>query len=292
MSQKMLCVLGVLFLVLTSQMLFPGFGSQPLEAGSLAIIRLDHRAAEEALPVVQQLLTPAGTATADARTNSLVVVDEETALARVQKFLDRFDLPAAHLRVHVRFVTGSKSEEGSIRAAGRIDAGDVTIGTPSAKQEGVKVTIDTGRSVSDERSEYNVLVTSGSPALIRTGTDIPYRTTWMDLTRRFARIGSHVEFHRIDTGFEVRPTLVGDHVLLEITPRISGLSDTTAGSRGQVIRYTEASTRTRAPLGQWIPIGGARQEKNRAFQAILHAGEGGGQETEEIFLKIEKETKE
>ena len=88
-----------------------------------AMIPMQYRTAAEALPMVQQLLSPGGRAVADARTNALLVVDSEETIQRVREFLEGFDKPGRQAGIRVRFDESGARErtsvEGSARASGR-----------------------------------------------------------------------------------------------------------------------------------------------------------------------------
>jgi len=82
---------------------------------------------------------------------------------------------------------------------------------------------------------------------------------------------------------EVRPVVAGDHVHIEIVPRISYQE---AGKRG-VIRFIEASTRLSIPRGRWIIIGGNREESNEVIRDILSRGSAEKRSTLSLSLMVE-----
>ena len=61
--------------------------------------------------MVQQLLSPGGRAAADARTNALLVVDNEETIQRVREFLEGFDKPGKQARIRVRFDESGREGE-------------------------------------------------------------------------------------------------------------------------------------------------------------------------------------
>jgi len=101
------------------------------------------------------------------------------------------------------------------------------------------------------------------------GRDIPFRKKWMDLSRKYAGYGETVVFKRIESGMEVIPIIAGDRAHIDITPRIS--HEVTEGKK-EIIRFAGALTKVSVPLGQWITIGGADDERSEAFRAILESG--------------------
>jgi len=248
-----------------------------------AMIPMQYRTAAEALPMVQQLLSPGGRAVADARTNALLVVDSEETIQQVREFLEGFDKPGKQARIRVRFDESGARERTTVEGRARASGEDWTVsaGKPMRK-DGVDVRVQDRSRTQQGSSEFFVTVVSGSPAYIMVGQDIIYNQRWIDLTRRYARITESVTIQRIETGFEVKPVILKDHADVEITPRISH-----GGPGSRVIHFTEASTRLIAPIGQWVTIGGASQQSNEVIRAVLEAGRGERSSVTSISLLVE-----
>jgi hypothetical protein len=113
------------------------------------------------------------------------------------------------------------------------------------------------------------MVRSGSTAYISSGYDVPYPEKWSRLSRKHGHIGHPVTFKKVDTGYDIRPVLVGEMVQIEITPHISYLN---AKGFRKPIRFAEAATRLNAPLGQWIEIAGTNNETQEIYSQIFSAG--------------------
>ena len=243
---------------------------------------MQYRTAAEAVPMVQPLLSPGGRAVADARTNALLVVDDEEAIQRVREFLAGFDKPGKMVRIRVRFDESGTRETTSVEGSARASGKDwsASAGKPMTK-DGVSVRLQERSRLHQGSSEFFVTVVSGGAAYIMVGQDILYTQRWVDLTR-YARITEAVTIQRIETGFEVIPVILKDHADLEITPRISH-----GGPRPGVIRLMEASTRLVAPVGQWVTIGGASEQSNEVISAVLEAGRGERRSVNSISLLVE-----
>ena len=244
---------------------------------------MQYRTAAEAVPMVQSLLSPGGRAVADARTNALLVVDDEEAIHRVRELLQGFDKLGKQARIRVRFDESGSRERTSVEGRARASGEDwsVSAGKPMRK-DGVEVQLQDRSRTQQGSSEFFVTVVSGSAAYIMVGQDILYTQRWIDLTRRYARITESVTIQRIETGFEVMPVILKDHADVEITPRISH-----GGAGSRVIHFTEASTRLVAPIGQWVTIGGASQQSNDVIRAVLEAGRGERSSVTSISLLVE-----
>jgi len=220
---------------------------------------MQYRTAAEAVPMVQTLLSPGGRAVADARTNALLVADDEETIQRVREFLQGFDKLGKQAKIRVRFDESGTRERTSVEGSARASGEDwsVSAGKPMRK-DGVEVRFQDRSRTQQGSSEFFVTVVSGCAANILVGQDILYTQRWVDLTRRYGRITESVTIQRIETGFEVMPVILKDHADVDIFPRISD-----GGPGFRVIRFTEASTRLVAPIGQWVTIGGEASNPTR-----------------------------
>jgi type II secretory pathway component GspD/PulD (secretin) len=235
---------------------------------AVEVISLNYRSASEVLPLVRSMLSPEGRISADERTNSLIIVDSEEAIARVKQSLAVIDAPVRQATVRVRFQESGRREERSVTGGGQVsgDNWSVSTGRSPGTHDGVDVRAQE-RSVSRSgSSEYFINALSGSWAYIRVGQDIPYTARWSDLCRRYGRT---VAFQRIETGFDVKPVIRENMADVEIVPRIS---ETGTGGRTGGVRFAEASTQIQVPLGQWVTIAGSDQSENEVLRAILEAG--------------------
>lgn len=271
------------FLIAVGLVLFLAVAwANPCAAETL-VYPMQYRTAAEAVPMVQSLLSPAGRAVADARTNALLVVDDEETIQRVREFLQGFDKLGKQAKIRVRFDESGTRERTSVEGSARASGEDwsVSAGKPMRK-DGVDVRFQDRSRAQQGSSEFFVTVVSGSAAYIMVGRDILYTQRWLDLTRRYARVTESVTIQRIESGFEVMPVILKDHADIEITPRISH-----GGAGSRVVRFTEASTRLMAPIGQWVTIGGASQQSNEVIRAVLEAGRGERSSVTSISLLVE-----
>ncbi|MEW6079812.1 MAG: secretin N-terminal domain-containing protein [Thermodesulfobacteriota bacterium] len=237
----------------------------------VAVIPVKYSKSAELLPLVKGLLSPRGSATFNERTHSLVVVDEPENINAVRSFLSRHDVPGKQVKIRVRFdsdrLTGRQAASGS---ASSRDGVRISYGQSSVREQG--------------DSEYFILATSGSPAYIRTATDIPYKERWLTLGQRHAEISETLVFQRVETGMEVTPIVRGGYADITITPRISYLDD----RGGQtVVRCTEASTSVSVPLGQWTTIGGTGSSESEEMKAILGGSRENRKASTSISLMVE-----
>lgn len=271
-------------LVLVLMCLLKGAWANPCTAETL-VYPMQYRTAAEAVPMVRSVISPGGRAVADARTNSLLVVDDAETIQRVRDFLQGFDKLGKQAKIRVRFDEFGARERTSVEARARASGEDWTVsaGKPMRK-DGVEVRMQDRSKIQQGSSEFFLMVVSGSAGYIMVGQDILYTQRWLDLTKRYAKITESFTIQRIETGFEVIPVILKDHADVEIIPRISH-----GGPDSRVIRFTEANTRLVAPIGQWVNIGGASQQANEVVRAVLEAGRGEESSVTSISLMVESD---
>jgi type II secretory pathway component GspD/PulD (secretin) len=250
-------------------------------AGEVAVVRVQYRRAAELVPVVQSMLSAGGSVTVSQRTNSLVIVDTPEAIQRVYAYLERFDRPAEQVRIHVRFHMQGDQQERTLEARGRVSSQDMTLATGGRQKDGLDLAVEDRRRRQQNDSEAFVVAMSGSPALIRTGRQVPYRQS-SAFFRRHAPHDRAVVWQNAESGFEVTPTVVGDTVRLTIVPRI--VYD---DRQDAVVRFLDAQTELTVPIGQWVEIGGAAAQENEVFKEILSRSQGEGNTLTSMSLLVE-----
>ena len=254
-----------------------------LQAKEVAVIRVKYSWASEMLPVVQSMLSPQGTVTVSQRINSLVIVDNQEAIQRVQAYLEQFDKPAAQVKIHVRFYERRTKTVGSVSARGRVSTDDTSISTGGRKNDGMDVSLEGQQHRQTHYAEFLVFATSGRPAFIRTGQEIPYQGKWPEYTRHYAHKPDSVVFQTVETGFDVTPTVAGESVLLKIVPRIA------YGERNDaVIRFYGAQTELTVPFGRWVELGGLNTHSNEVIDEILARGSAENRSALSMSLMVEK----
>lgn len=249
-----------------------------------AVISVNFRDASEVLPMVETLLSPEGRASADVRTNSIVVSDDSASVKKIRDFLAHIDKPVEQVTIRFRFQHSGVSKNRDISASGKVsgDNWSVSVGRGS-KKEGVHVRAQDRKGSVERNSESFVRVLSGDAAYIRVGTEIPYTERWGYLCRRYARYVRKVDFQHMETGMEVRPVVTKERVHIEIIPRVSYKEP---GEKG-VIRLSEASTRVSVAKGQWVTIGGHGQGSNEVVREILSRRSAEDQTTMSLSLMVE-----
>jgi len=256
-----------------------------ISAAETAIFTLQFREASEAQSIVQNLLSPEGKISIDSRTNSLVITDRKENIAKISEFLIQFDTQMEQVKVRLRFHEAGSSNSKSVSVQGGASGKNWKVFTGSQDKDGVQVGVQDQEQRQTGSTEMFLQTGSGQWAYLVIGRDILYTEKWVVITRRFARVSEDVFIKKIETGFDVKPVLVGDHVLIDIVPRISHAR---LEKGRDVIYFAEASVRLRVPLGQWVEIAGINQSSNEVFNTILSQGNAETSGSFSISIWVEK----
>lgn len=270
--------------IVSGMLLLTFFSADPAFSKEVAVIQVKNRVAAELVSVVRESLSPGGKVAVDPRTNSLIVFDDPGSIQKIRALVDQFDQPLEQVRIRVRFDENRSVTGRSAAADGKISGKHWSVASGSKKKNGVDVRLTDRNRTHTGFSEYSVVTTSGSPAYILAGKEIPYRERWITLSRRHAAVYDTVQFKAIETGFEVTPVIVGSNAILKIVPRISDMDSKTG-----VIRFDSAQTELSAPLGQWVAFGGSTAETNEVIREIFAQGRGRKRASMGMSLMVEKQ---
>jgi protein transport protein HofQ len=272
----------ILLLCFAACLVMAGWCSRS-SAADVAVIRVKYGWASDVLPIVQSMLSPEGTVTASKRINSLIIVDRPDAIQRVRDYLAVYDKPLEQVRIHVRFQESRTEATGAAKARVKASNDNLRVATGGKKTDGADLSLKSRRRSQANFSEFMVYATSGQPAFIRAGQEIPYKGRWPDYTRRYSTGGTAVVFQSVETGFEVTPTIAGDLVHLKIVPRAAYGEGNAA-----MIRFYGAQTEVTATYGQWVEIGGTNSNSNDVIKEILSQGNSTGRSSMSMLLMVEK----
>jgi len=247
--------------------------STALAQGTLEVISLRHRTADQVIPVLQPLLEPGGALSG--QYNQLIVRTSPGNLAQIRAALDAIDRPARRLSISVRFDsaqdTARRDIEGSVRIAPEGNSsGALRAGAANSRQ--------------DERVDQRIQVLEGGRATIATGESRPVRTRQVIQTPSGPVVQETTEIAGAATGFEVVPRLAGGEVILEIAPQRENF----ARGRSGAIQTQRIESAVRGRLGEWIELGGASSSSSRSEGAILSSRERSSSGDRRVWVKVEE----
>ncbi|MEO8419062.1 MAG: secretin N-terminal domain-containing protein [Methylophilaceae bacterium] len=240
---------------------------------------MQHRFADDLLPVVQPMVGEGGSASAI--NNQLLLRATLERMAAIEQVVATLDVSRKNVRITIRHDDTQQAQHDRLGISGRIRSGEVRMGVGEAGRDGVQLNVDHEQSNMSERGSEFVTVLDGERAFIRVGQSVPYTEQWALWSQRYLNIQQTTEFRDITTGFAVRPRYIGDQLELEIAPRIARLNS--AG----FIDFEELATTVRVTPGQWFDLGGTMQLKDDVSRAILSNQQGSGAQTTSLMIKVD-----
>jgi type II secretory pathway component GspD/PulD (secretin) len=251
-------------------------------ATEFKIITLQHRFAEEILPVIRPLVGDNGTASA--MQNNLIIRTSPANMAEIEQIISTLDTARQNLKITVSRNKSLSASGSSADVSGRKRIGNVTIESANGRQiirDGVALNIENQQSKSNIANTQFIQVIDGEKAFISVGQSIPYTQEWVALTQRYVSIQRTTQFVTIDTGFAVRPRTIGNQVELEITPRFSQLNQ-----RG-IIDFETLSTTIHTNRGEWVDLANIMQQKDDISRAIFNWQTNYQASNSQLLIKVE-----
>lgn len=221
-----------------------------LAQGTLEVISLRYRTADQVIPVLQPLLEPGGALSG--QYNQLIVRTSPGNLAQIRAVLDSIDRPPRRLMVSVRFDRAEDTARSSVQTDARV----------SDRGSSINVRASGSNAATDERVDQRMQVLEGGQAYISTGE---------------ARIQGEAA-----SGFAVMPRVSGSTVFLDIATQQE------AFSRGGAIQGQRASSTVSGRLGEWIELGGVSVNSASGATSALSSRDRARTEDRRIWLKVEE----
>lgn len=240
--------------------------------GTLEVISLRHRTAEQVIPVLRPLLEPGGVLSG--QFNQLIVRTSPGNLAQIRAVLDSIDQPARRLTISVRFDAAQESARSGVQTDARI----------SNRGSSAEIRIQDSSSSAGERVDQRIQVLEGGRALISSGESRPMRQRQVIQTPGGPVVQETTVIQGAATGFEVVPRLSGSTVFLEIAPQREQFAPGPSGA----IRSERMASTVSGRLGEWIDIGGASSASSRVDSGILSSRERSTTGNRGIWVKVEE----
>ena len=243
-----------------------------LAQGTLEVIALKHRTAEQVIPILRPLLEPGGALSG--QYNQLIVRTSPSNLAQIRMVLDSIDQPQRRLMILVRFDSAQDSATRGIQTDARI----------SNRGSSADIRILDSRSIQDERVDQRIQVLEGGRAVIADGQSRPIRQRQVFQTPGGPVVQETMVMQGASTGFEVVPRVSGSKVFLDIAPQREQFAP---GHSGAIQSERVAST-VSGRLGEWIELGGSAGASTRSDSGILSSRERTATENRRIWVKVEE----
>ncbi len=228
------------------------------------IITLQHRFAQDILPIIQSTASEGATVTG--MQNHIIVRASPENMAEIEQLIASLDVAQQNLKITVSQQNNVNTSRDGVTVAGQKRIGNVVVRTnryPHNAPDGAQINIENRQSNTQSSNNQFINVLDGQPAYIRIGQSVPFTQEWVTYTHRYVRTERTTDFVDITTGFAVRPRSIGNQVELEITPRIAQLN------QQGFIDFEELSTTVRVNKGEWFDLGGTMQQNDEVSRAIL-----------------------
>jgi len=247
-----------------------------LAQGTLEVISLRHRTAEQVIPVLRPLLEPGGALSG--QYNQLIVRTSPANLAQLRAVLDAIDQPARRLTISVRFDAARDAARSAVQTDARI----------SNRGSSAELRLQDSNSHAAERVDQRIQVLEGGRALISSGESRPLRQRQVIQTPNGPVVQDTTVIQDASTGFEVIPRLSGSTVFLEIAPRREKFGEQFPSGASGAIRSERAASTVSGRLGEWIELGGVNSASSRAESGILSSRDASASAQRSIWVKVEE----
>lgn len=257
-------ILAFIFISLLSSSAFA-------EEAVIEVIPLTNRPAFEILPLLAPLV--GNTAQLIDNGSNLLVKTTPDRLAEIKSIVKQLDVRQSNLLITVVQSRQSTAEE--LNAAARVQL-NVPVDNPSRSGGRILGHLYQTQDKNADQNTQTVRTMEGVPAHIKAGNVYPaqYYSTY-----GYAATTEHIE---ATTGFEVVPRLVGQQVILSVSP----WSDKVNG-RGQIETQNAQST-IRVNLGEWVELGGVGENTSGSSYGALVNTRQVGDSRMHILVKVDR----
>lgn len=248
------------------------------------IFTLQHRFANDLLPIIEPMVGADGTA--NGIDNQLIIRAKPERMREIEATIAKLDTARVNRKISVNTSSNSQTQRERVEASGSTKVGKVTVSNDrraqnSNKPNSGRVEVENSSSNSSQNSNQFISVLDGERAFIRVGQIMPFTQEWVTITRRYIQVDRFTDWREITTGFAVRPRTIGNDVELEITPRIARLNN-----QGY-IDFEELTTVVRTTLGNWVDIGDTMQQNDEVSRKILARQSASSQQNSNLSVKVD-----
>lgn len=261
-------------------------------ADEARVIQLRHRPAADVIPVIKPLLGPDDAMTGmDYR---LIIRTSDKTFRDIERLLAQIDTARRQLRISVKQTVARDAGSTDTGVSGHAGNGNTRIQIqrqPSPDKRGIAIgrqnglQVETQQSKTTTRDDQTQFITAldGTRAFVRIGQSVPHITHILQLTGQQTILAQGVTYQDIVTGFDVLPQVQGQHILLQITPRLSHLRNPATG----LADFQQYSTTVVVRPGEWFDIGGVTGNGEEVRRAILDSGTTQTGERRRVLLKVD-----
>lgn len=268
MKKQILALLLLLFIVPTTT-----------SAESIVeVIPVNNRPASEIQPLLLPLLESTDQIVANG--DSLIVKTTPERLQTITNLIRKLDNPLNNL-----LITVIQSRD---TTAAQLNAGigfeiQAPIQQPGNVRGNVQGYYNQSQGQHNNQNTQTIRTLEGVPAHIKAGNIVPITSyqTYRD-GYGYPYQNRSTQLVEATTGFEVTPRLVGQQVILDVSPWSDNLN-----AQGQ-FQAQEANTSVRANLGEWVETGGVDESTQSSGNTPFGYNNQSGQNNLHILVKVER----
>ncbi|MDB5800368.1 MAG: hypothetical protein JWL63_1307 [Rhodocyclales bacterium] len=240
----------------------------------LEIISLQYRLPEQVLPTLQSLLEPGGSISGAA--GKLFVRTSPGNLAQIRRALEALDTPLRRLMISVRQGGSSGGESTDVG----ISTGRVIVGRDGVRASG-ELRGNAGTTIGSSNATQRVQTVEGGDATIFLGRSVPIPMRQLARRPGGTTMTETTQYVDVGTGFVAHPELVGERVVLTISPQNQRID------RNGMIEGGGLSTRIEGRLGEWLSLGGSNVERSDEQRGTLEYRAGRTSNSADVWIKVE-----
>jgi len=282
--KNLFCGMGMLLLI-----------PQLAWGNELEIIALQHRSAEEVLPVIRPLLDKGDVASG--MNYQLILRTSPRNLEQIRKLLESIDVAPRRLKITVMQDVDSETVARLTEVSGSVGlGGGARVIVPGSGddsglnvelgQDRLKARVTSTRSLENERNPQQLQVLEGNRALVRSGQSVPIPQRQVIHDRWGTRVIDSTQYQEAGSGFYVLPRVQGDRVTLEISAQNDAF---VPGSGDQpAVRVQQTSSTVSGRLGEWLEVGGLGQQKNHDDATLSTRGTSRTREQRSVLIRVEE----
>lgn len=244
------------------------------------VIPVYNRPASEIQPLLKPLLESTDQIVANG--DSLIVKTTPERLQTIANLISKLDNPLNNLLITViqsRDTTAEQLNAGigfEFNVPARTD-GDYNQIEGRVYGQGSKI-----NRTNNNRNSQTIRTLDGETAHIQAGNSFPV-TNYQIYPGGYGYPGvtQSTQYVEATTGFAVTPRLVGQQVVLEVSPWSDRFNN-----QGQ-IQTQEAQTSIKANLGEWVDLGGVDESRQSSGNSSFSSSHQSGQNNLHILVKVD-----
>jgi type II secretory pathway component HofQ len=251
----------------------------PAAAQVLRTYEVRHRTADELLPLVETAMSGEGRASADRRTNTLVLSGSRQAVESALALLATLDVRTRSVLLRYESRGAQELAARGARVTWSADAGALRIGNvawPGGSHASVHV--DEGVMHGGGTLAGTLVILDGQTGRIATGASVPVTTRRVQPGPAGPMWTESTSYVAADSGFEASPRILGDgRIELSLRP-----FDASVGRDG-TIAHSSSSTRIVLEPGRTVALGGILRDSQSEQRSAL-SGAGTSHSDESLLL--------